>query len=502
MKAQHVLLLLICTLSACTNHIATRKDTLSNNYYTQGNTNRTAAEWEPARGTMIAWPLTIPYKLVIELAKDNRLFALVENQQARQDASKWFATWGIDTTQVTFGYAPQGIDASWVRDWGPSAVFMPDGKMKLGDGKYIYSTPVSGMGCNDSLTFLYTNERKQILRTDTEDQATVKIGKSLNMEVLSLPFVNTGGNVATDGQHTAFSSCILTNENRFDGTSDSSFFQQNKSLLGFSQYNILPNFEAKGIQHIDCFMKLLDEERILVARPPTNHPLYHRYEDIVNTELTKLRNTYGRPYQILRIDTYVFGNYKENLAAYTNSLILNKTIYVPLFSIPQDTIALRRWAEVMPGYTIKGFTFNLKDESNLTDQMKERYKIIGWTGGDALHCRTRAVWDSEMLYISTKRIEAEVAPKHRNIVYATVIDYSKKGLVKGKSQLFWRVKGEMDWKNLPLQQTDSPQHFFAEIPHHQQGATVEYYVVAESKSGKKETMPRTAPTGTYQFTIK
>lgn len=497
MNKNYLLLLIFCIISACTLQKKGQESTLDDNYYTQGNSNRTAAEWEPAKGAMIAWPLTVPQKLVIELAKDSQLFTLVEDQKAKQEAIKWYIKWGIDTTKVTFAFAPQGIDASWVRDWGPSAVFTPDGKMKLGDGKYIYSTPVSGQGCNDSLTFLYTDEKKQIILTETDDNATVKIGQSLNMEVLQLPFVTTGGNVAADGQKTAFSTCIITNENRFDGTSDEAFFNRNKTLLGFSHYNILPNFEAKGIQHIDCFMKLLDEERILVARPPADHPLYEIYERIVNSELTKLKTTYGRPYEILRIDTYVFGNYKENLAAYTNSLILNKTIYVPLFGIPQDSIALKRWAEVMPGYQVKGFTFDLKDEPHLTDQMKERYKVIGWNGGDALHCRTRAVWDSEMLYMSVKRLPAKAISNDDLTLYATIIDYSKKGLKDNSQKLYWRIKGEKSWKEEFLTSTENNTHFYSSIPAKVTGKTIEYYLSAASKSGRNETMPRTAPNGFY-----
>jgi agmatine deiminase len=72
-------------------------------------------------------------------------------------------------------------------------------------------------------------------------------------------------------------------------------------LLGFKTYHILSNFELTGIQHIDCFMKLLDEERILVAEPPKDHILYPIYERIVEHELKNLKTIYGRPYQIQRI---------------------------------------------------------------------------------------------------------------------------------------------------------------------------------------------------------
>jgi hypothetical protein len=34
------------------------------------------AEWEPAIGVLIAWPLSIPKELVMELAKDTKLYLL------------------------------------------------------------------------------------------------------------------------------------------------------------------------------------------------------------------------------------------------------------------------------------------------------------------------------------------------------------------------------------------------------------------------------------------
>lgn len=464
-------------------------------YYTQGNTNRTAAEWEPAKGTLITWPLCVPYKLAVELAKDNHLYTLVENDSARNEAAKWYRTWGIDAADNTFVYAPQGIDAWWTRDWGPSAVFTPDGAMQLGDGKYIYATPVSGLNCSDSLFFIYRDKNNNIIKTETDDNATVPLGKGLNLPVLDLPFVTTGGNVMTDGMGTAFSSCILLNENRFFQVPEAQFFRLNETLLGFRQYHILSNFEKTGIQHIDCLMKLLDEERMLVAEPPKDHELYPVYENIVQNELKTLKTVYGRPYEILRIK---IGRYhKEQLAAYTNSIIVNKTIYVPLFQIREDSAALQTWRQAMPGYTVKGFTFALKDEPVTTDALKRHYINYGWNFGDALHCRTRAIWDSRMLFLSVKRLPSKVAPGEPLTVYASILDYSKKGLAPESPKLHWRLRGEQHWKEIPLQTADHHTHFHATIPTPASGAVIEYYISAASLSGTRETMPRTAPAGFY-----
>lgn len=479
----------------------TRSALAQNNIDDNKNTsNRTAAEWEPALGTLVVWPLSIPYKLAVELAKDNHLYTMIKDEAGKKDALNWYQRWRIDSARNTFIYAPQGIDAWWTRDWGPHSVFSRTEKMRLGDGKYIFSTPESGMGCSDTLTFLYQSKNGAMVKTTTEDEATVPLAKSLHFGVLDLPFITTGGNVLTDGAGTAFSSCILLNENKFYQVDELSFRKMNQELLGFRNYHILPNFEKMGIQHVDCFMKLLDEERILVAEPPKGHVLFSLYDSIAKHSLATLKSAYGRPYQILRIKT---GRYSgESLAAYTNSLILNKTIYVPLFRIKEDSLALKTFRKCMPGYVVKGFYFDLKDEPVVSNELKSHYKKYGWNSGDALHCRTRAIWDPEMLLIQVKKVLSSVYSGQTQRVSATITDYSKKGIIEGSVQLNWKLSSDSKWKSIPMKQAENPELYKAEIPSYQKGKTVEYYISATSHSGKKETMPRTAPFGTYTFTVK
>lgn len=484
---------------SCSARLGINEMNSTNRVHLPGSNHRVAAEWEPALGTMITWPLSIPYKLVVELSRDCQLYTLVENEAAKKEATRWYTSWGIDSTRNTFLFTPQGLDAWWVRDWGPGAVFSPDRKMRLADGKYIFSTPVTKIQCHDTLEFLYQTADHQIIKTETDDQATTALGRGLNLELLDLPFINTGGNVALDGLGTAFSTCILENENKFYGISSEQFLRLNKELLGIHTYHILPNFEFNGIQHIDCFLKLLDEERILVAEPPRDHPLYTIYESILQNELVKLKTAYNRPYQIHRLKT---GRYtRDRLAAYTNSLILNKTIYVPLFNIKEDAGAMNTWREVMPGYTVKGFQFDLKDEPVLSQKMKEHYRTYGWQDGDALHCRTRAVWDPHMVFISVKRLDRSEDANQKHTVFATIIDYSNSGLQKDKCQLHWKLSGTTAWNTVRLKNPGTSNQFAADIPFHQSGSVIEYYISATSFSGKTETQPRTAPQGTYSFSI-
>jgi agmatine deiminase len=214
-----------------------------------------------------------------------------------------------------------------------------------------------------------------------------------------------------------------------------------------------------------------------------------------------LQSVYGRPYEILRLKTDRYD--QDRLAAYTNAIIVNGTIYVPLFQIPADSVALRTWQDAMPGYAVKGFTFALHDEPLVNPQLVAHYTTgYGWTDGDALHCRTRAIWDEDMLFISVKKVAKEVDHRDRNTVYATIIDYGNKCLAAGRSRICWRISGAPDWYVAPLTATDDPTHFHYIFPALEKGTIIEYYIAAESLSGRKETRPRTAPAGTYRFRVK
>ena len=78
---------------------------------------RIIAEWEPAMGTMIRWPLGIPSELVIELASENIIYVLVETNNQQNQAQNNFINWGIDMNNVVF--ISTDTYSHWTRDHGP-----------------------------------------------------------------------------------------------------------------------------------------------------------------------------------------------------------------------------------------------------------------------------------------------------------------------------------------------------------------------------------------------
>ena len=63
---------------------------------------RVVAEWEPALGTIIRWPLGIPASLVIELASEDILYVLVETNNHQNQATNSFNSWGVNFENVVF----------------------------------------------------------------------------------------------------------------------------------------------------------------------------------------------------------------------------------------------------------------------------------------------------------------------------------------------------------------------------------------------------------------
>ena len=92
--------------------------------YTEIPDRRVVAEWEPALGTMIRWPLGIPTSLVIELANEDILYVLVETNNQQNQAANSFNNWGVNFENVVF--INTDTYSHWTRDHGPQFVIGED----------------------------------------------------------------------------------------------------------------------------------------------------------------------------------------------------------------------------------------------------------------------------------------------------------------------------------------------------------------------------------------
>jgi hypothetical protein len=78
---------------------------------------------------------------------------------------------------------------------------------------------------------------------------------------------------------------------------------------------------------------------------------------------------------------------------------------------------------------------------------------------------------------------------------------SRTELITDELTLSWRLNGHSDWRRVRLEASRAPETFTASIPGAKEGETVEYFVSAADASGRRESLPRTAPDGFYTFTV-
>jgi len=428
---------------------------------------RLAAEWEPSYGTLIRWPLGIPAELVVELARDDSLFVLVENWAQQAEAEQAFAAWGVDTSHCRYIETP--TYSHWTRDWGPHWGF--DGSGECG----IIDPMFDGYPWGPGGPYRVYSRSRGYAQDDIVNQA---LAQELGCQVWQFPAYLTGGNFMVDGHGSGFSVLSMLTEN-LALWSHEEFLSLSSNWLGLSTYMILANPEEYGLQHIDCAAKLLDEETILLKQVPVWHPDYPRLAAI-NDRLTTEISCFGRPYDVVRIycDSYS-GN---SLAAYTNSYILNGKVFVPLFGIPADEPALQTYQIAMPGYEVVGVHFE------------------SWYYYDALHCRTREMTDREMLLIQHRPLDSLLPFEPHFPVECLVRPYSGAALIPEETFLRYRVAGIDPWTTVPLVPVGGDS-LSGQIPAHPVGTVLEYYLSASDLSGRTETLPRTAPEGFFSFTI-
>ncbi len=436
---------------------------------------RICAEWEPALGALIAWPFKIPDALVVELARDDRLWVLASSEEAVAAARARLAELGADLEQVTV--LASTVQTEWTRDYGAHSVFDAEGALRLLDSVYI-NTPMFRRGDPPLRKGDAPNYLGQSYPGD--DRANDALAESLGLPLVAMDAYLTGGNFLVDGCGNAFSTRAMVDENNVLRDEDA-FRAMVREHTGVADLRILDNTEPYGIQHIDCWMKLLDAETILVKRAPADHPEHGAIEKNLET-LAALRTPFGRPYRIVRIDC---PRYRGNrIAAYTNSLILNRKVLVPLFGISADAEALETYRHAMPGFEVHGFAYD------------------GWRDFDALHCRVRAVFDPGMLRVTHAAVRDGAAAGAPIPIEVTVRAYSGAPLVAGEQSLFWRLVGQDTWRTVPLLSlAGSAERFGGEIPPQAAGAAVEYWISAADGSGRGARSPRSAPQGQHTFRV-
>ena len=416
---------------------------------------RFVAEFEPMQGVMIRYPLGIPTSLVAQLANNCRVYCIVSSSYQNQ-AQNSFQSAGVNMSNVTFVNAQS--DSYWVRDYGPWYIF-EDRNPAIVDN--IYNRP-----------------------RPNDDNMSQVFATFWGIPMYGMRLEHTGGNMMEDGRGHGVSDDLVFQENLQDyGINEATVRQRMNDYLGINPYHVTIDPQGDYIAHVDCWGKYLAPDKILIARLPQSNPRYPYYEQVA--EYFETTNCcWGYPYRVYRVDEP--GG--TTLAPYTNSLILNKTVYVPLgTNSTYNNNALAVYQEAMPGYTIVGV--------NSTG-------YSGWENTDALHCRTRGVMDFNMLFVDHRDVLfGEQAWQDSIPVVSKFIAYSGQPLKQDSLLVYYSIDGGA-YQTAHMTATGNPDEYVGYIKGYQGESSIDYYVFGADMSGHRYTQPVFADLDPHHFTME
>jgi len=405
---------------------------------------RPIAEWEPMEAVLIRYPFGIPMSLIVEMAKDIKVITIVSSSSQQSTVLGQYNSNGVNTANCLFLIA--NTDTYWTRDYGPW--FMAIDNQDVGMFDFTYNRPrPNDNQINGHLTTFLSNNGKPIVRYTSTLQLT-------------------GGNYMNDGIKQGFSTTLTQTEN--PGQPLQTLFQE---YLGIEQYHYIadPIVPYDNIQHIDCWSKLLSPDKVLVARVPSGSPNYNKFETAA-TYFASLTSSYGTPMQVFRVDVAAVNTYTKT--PYTNSLILNNKVFVPIGGNSFDAAALQVYQQAMPGYTI----IPISSPAYPAD----------WINTDALHCRTHEIADRCMLYIKHQPLFGNIQNTGAVKFEAELHSYCNNTIYPDSALVYLKHSGGAYQKyNMTFKGDNKWEVTVAGLP----SGLVEYYVYAADNSGRRESHP-------------
>lgn len=405
------------------------------------------AEFEPMQGVLIAYPFGIPMDLIVEMSEIVMVTTIVETEGQATAVSNMYQSNGVNMDNTNFLIEPH--DTYWTRDYGPWFIREED---QVSIINFTYNRP----------------------RPD-DDIMPLNVANMLSIPYYNMPVIHTGGNYMCDGFGIAAQTELVYEENSI---SDDQVDQYMEDYLGVTDNFVIDDPLGDYIKHIDCWSKFLDVDKVLVAEIPESDPRYDDYEAAADYFATR-NCAYGYPFEVIRV--YAPGSYPYT--PYTNSLILNNKVFLPVTGSQWDDEAIATYEEAMPGYEIVPIMDGSQD----------------WLNTDALHCRTHEIADIGMLKIT------HIPPFHGEVdfqasyqIEAKIHAYSGNPLYADSLLLYYRLNdGEFE----QIVMTDMGEEIYSGEIIANPGDEVAYYIHAADESGRSENMPYIGEHDPFVFTV-
>ena len=387
---------------------------------------RNIAEFDKMEGVLVRYPFGISYDVIASLSEETIVTTIVENQSEQNYVTSQYQSHSVNMDNVNFLIAPS--DSYWTRDYGPWYVAYGDDEIGIID--FIYNRP----------------------NRPNDNAVPPAVADFFGIEWFGMDLIATGGNYMTDGLGNSSSSELVWEENPTMTHAEVS--EMVNTYLGIDNYMVVPDPNNTYIDHIDCWGKFLGVDKVLIREVPESHPQYDEIEATAAYYENQV-SAWGGNYEVFRVWT-------PDNEPYTNSLILNNRVFVPITGSQWDDEAIAAYQAAMPGYEVLGMTGS-------------------WESTDALHCRTKGIADRNTLFIEHMPLLAEQPELDDYLIEAEITAYSGQSIDNNSVKVIYRVNGgsyeelEMNYQNGKL--------YSANIPGQDMGSQIEYYIEASDVAG-------------------
>ncbi len=392
---------------------------------------RNIAEFEQMEGVLIRYPFGINYDIIAEMSEDVMVTTIVANQTQENIVRNNYTANGVNLDNCNFLLAPS--DSYWTRDYGPW--YVVDGNNDVGIVNFPYNRP-----------------------RPNDNDIPIEMANFLGIELYGMDLIHAGGNYMTTGLGISASTELVWEEN--PSLSHDDVAQLVEDYLGIQTYHVVPDPNNTYIDHIDCWGKFLDVDKVLIRSVAQTHPQFDEIEAIAQY-FSEQVSPYGNLFQVYRV-------YTPQNQPYTNSLILNKKVLVPITGSSWDDDALASYEDAMPGYEVLGFTGS-------------------WASTDALHCRAKGTADRGMLFVKHLPILGNAPVQAEYEILADVIPYSGEVVYPDSMKVYYKVNGG-DFISLDMTY-EGGDTYKGIIPGQTPGSEIAYYIHAADESGRSMNHP-------------
>ena len=287
-----------------------------------------------------------------------------------------------------------------------------------------------------------------------DNDTPLKMSDHLDVPYFATDIVHAGGNYMTDGMGISASSSLVFEENEIP---DADLLEIMENYYGIDTYHVIDDPNNSYIDHIDCWGKYLSPTKVLIREVPESHPQYDEIEETADYFSDTL-NQWGEPWELFRVWT-------PSDQPYTNSLILNEKILVPITGGSWDDEALAVYEYAFPGYEVLGFTGT-------------------WESTDALHCRVKGIPDLDMLQIFHNPLNDNTEPEENGYRVEMILDgLSEAGLIEDSIKVFWKIPESNTWLTEPLYASvipEEPDTWSGWIPALADSGLIQYFKIGRA----------------------